>query len=622
MTRSIRIADFDTWQPGYSAATVTVYLAGTTTLASIYENPDLTGSLINPQTLASRTDGAGVTYGKWAQPVYVGASFELAITTGERTGVVRIPLFDLDGADASPAVVTPAGATEARTLEDIAADEIRIEGWGEISGSAAGNATILAAAIAYAASLGGGTVWLPATTIDFTTLSVPQGVLLRGAGRGATILRSTQATRVITLAGDRTGLADLTLDGVSLATGSVGIYAVGRTEPTLLDVEIKRFEQGLLMKGATRPNFFNLFISNCETGADLRGDTDAGFTGTGSALRTLSWRGGKVDLCSVAGVLLSYENALAEGLLLEDVDFDTNSGTALALNGARFLRLEGGRFSGNTVNMSVADDSDTSHVTDNTISSVHVRQTRFSGGQITFDGTCEDVAFDGCDFADVDFVLSIPTRPVLLIDCQEDSATSATGATEKLQRSSHSERGTFSGVTTDGNYITAWSLVPDPGETVHVQVIGIGRQRNGVNYTTRQVTGTAVRDAATLGFDLASGTITVGSIVSGATSGASARIVANSQTGAAGTLSVRDVLGIFEVGDSLSTSTGETAKCTAPLNTPSTAVSGVSTIGTAVESDSAWDVTIDASSPQVRARVRGATSQTVEWTVQISLLRP
>ena len=37
-----RISEFDTWKPGYGGAVVSVYVAGTSTLASIYTDENLT----------------------------------------------------------------------------------------------------------------------------------------------------------------------------------------------------------------------------------------------------------------------------------------------------------------------------------------------------------------------------------------------------------------------------------------------------------------------------------------------------------------------------------------------------------------------------------------------------
>ena len=63
-----RISEFDLWQPGYAGAVVRVYIAGTTTLASIYTDEALSVAASNPQTLSSTTIN-GDTYGKFAAPL-------------------------------------------------------------------------------------------------------------------------------------------------------------------------------------------------------------------------------------------------------------------------------------------------------------------------------------------------------------------------------------------------------------------------------------------------------------------------------------------------------------------------------------------------------------------------
>lgn len=624
MARSHRVGEFDTWRPGYAGATVQVYLAGSTTPAALFSDPALTVAITNPQTLLSLTDGAGRTYGRFSQPVYVGASYQLNINGGLVGGIERLPLFDLDGADASPATVLPEGGTVARRLDALASDEIRVAAYGTLGASPGDNTVVLGAAIGAAAARGGGVVRVPDGTFDFTALDLPQNVRLRGEGKGVTTLRSTQAQRVLTLSGDGAGLEDLTLDGVSLLTGSVGIYAVGRTGVVLRNATIRRFATGMQMKGGTRLAFSGLDVSNCNVGADLRGDKDAGASSVGGPLRSLTWDGGLVDLCTTAGVLLSFEDDIVDGAALRMVDFATNAGTALRVNGARAVMVHGGRFSGNTVNLDIADDSDTSRTADNTVRGFLAVQPRFEGGIIRFDGTCDDVVFDTADFRDVDFQANIPARPILLLDCQEDAATTATGATEKLARASRGQRATFPGVTTDANYVTAWSLALEPGEVVQLRVRVLGRQRNGVNWISWEVKGTASRPGADIGFDTASGTLAVGSIVSGATSGASARIVASSQTGAAGTLTVRDVKGVFEVGETVNTSAGQSAKCTAPLSSPTVTVdpAHVGAIAPNHRTNGAYDATINASSALVRVQVKGATDEIVEWGVEVDAMRP
>ena len=83
------------------------------------------------------------------------------------------------------------------------------------------------------------TITLPPGTYEFNTLSLPQGVVLQGVEVGGTVLRSTQTQAVVTIAGNRAGLADLTLDGVNLGVGSIGVVADGRTDMILRDVIVK-----------------------------------------------------------------------------------------------------------------------------------------------------------------------------------------------------------------------------------------------------------------------------------------------------------------------------------------------------------------------------------------------
>jgi hypothetical protein len=59
---SIRIADFDTWRPGYGLATVSAFLANTNVLAAIFTDEALTVPAGNPLTLIQETLG-GISYG-------------------------------------------------------------------------------------------------------------------------------------------------------------------------------------------------------------------------------------------------------------------------------------------------------------------------------------------------------------------------------------------------------------------------------------------------------------------------------------------------------------------------------------------------------------------------------
>src|SRR3990167_2988365 len=91
-----RIALFDLWQAGYAGASVAVYISGTTALAALYTDEDLTIATANPQNLLSLSQD-GVYYGKFAQPVYTASAYSLTINSRDETGIIRPALTDLDG---------------------------------------------------------------------------------------------------------------------------------------------------------------------------------------------------------------------------------------------------------------------------------------------------------------------------------------------------------------------------------------------------------------------------------------------------------------------------------------------------------------------------------------------
>ncbi|MEY4300597.1 MAG: Pectate lyase superfamily protein [Verrucomicrobiota bacterium] len=623
MAFATRVAEFDIWRPSYGGAVVSIYRAGTTELLPVFLDPALTIAAANPQTLLTIL-GSGLAYGRWAQPVYVGASYQLSIDGSVQTGVERPALTNLIEVDASAALVTPTNGTAPIALRNLAAFVVRAESHGRLGGIAVDNDVILAAAIGEAAAAGGGEVWLPAGNFPHTIGQIPQNVVLRGRGRGVTVLRSNEAQAVWTIAGNSAGFRDLTLDGVNLIANSIGIYSVGRADVVLDNVEVKRFATGWLSKGGDRARWRQLFLSNCNVGAEVRGDSDTATTNTGGPARSLSWDGGKVDLCTTAGVILSFEDRLCEGISISHVDWLSNPSAALRLNGARDVQVTGGRFEGNSTNLALADDSDTAQVSNNTVKQVEVRGARFVGGQSRFDGFCERIRFIGCLFEGHDFRLSIPLNPIVLEDCSEDANTTATGATEKLLRSALAKRGEVPGVTTDATWTTAWSMSLVPGDLVRLRARILGRQRNGTYRLSGEIVGTASRAPAELAFNTAVGTLAIGSIVSGVTSGASARIVGATQAGSTGTLQVRDVKGAFLTSETINTSAGQSARCTSPLSDPAVTVdpTHVAKVTPAPQDDAAWDYAINGSTPLVRVQVKGNTGLVIEWLVEVDVLRP
>jgi hypothetical protein len=623
MPVSIRVAEFDLWRPGYGGTAVEVLVAGTTTLAQLFAEPTLETPLPNPQTLNSRTE-AGVTYGRFAVPVYTNSPYVLLVNTGERTGVERIPLYSLSGADASSATVRPGRSNVSRTLAAHLDAEVRVDNFGALGASPTANKAILDAAIGAAAAQGGGRVLLPFGNWEFTQISLPQDVVLVGHGRGATILRSQQTTAVVTIAGDGAGLMGLTLDGLNLNAGSIGVLGIGRNRIILENIIIKRFAQGILLRGGDMPRFRELYVQNCTKGADLRGDRDALFTGTGGPLRGMSWEGGAVETCATEGLRLSFEDDPVLRSTVRGVQFGLNTGPAVILNGCRVTTFDGCSWEGNLANLQVTDDNDLSRADENTVQQVVVLNSSMSGGTLSFNGLCEDIRFEGCDFSDVDWVLSVPTLPILLLDCTEDSLSTATGALDRLMRNRSHKIGEFPGVTTDGNWTTAWQLEIDPGEVLRVRARVIGRRRDGTAWYSGGLQATFFRFGSTLSFAQATaGTPVIGTVVSGATSGAEARVIDVSGI-SSGTLTLRSISGDFINGEALAFSDGKSAAAASGL-TPGNAVIQPeywAKDAGEIKSVPAWDIRPSVSGFSAVLQVRGDSGMIVEWLVEADVMRP
>ncbi len=252
-----RISEFDLWQPGYAGAVVRVYIAGGTTLASIYTDEALTAAASNPQTLSSTTIN-GDTYGKFAAPLYTSSSYYLDIDSADQTGIVRPPLTTLVGQDASDALVTPTGGTVATALDNLFARMFHAEDYGALGAVAATNTATLTAAIGVASAAGGGVVQLPANdSINFNQITIPAGVILRGIGRSGspTVMQSQVADKCITWSGDGAGLCNLVVDGVNKVASGIGIYSKAKDETVMQNVLVKRFDTGIHQKGGRRANW-------------------------------------------------------------------------------------------------------------------------------------------------------------------------------------------------------------------------------------------------------------------------------------------------------------------------------------------------------------------------------
>lgn len=619
-----RIAEFDTWRPGYAGASILVVREGTTEHAPLYSDFGLTVPISNPVVLLSYTDENGTTYGKWPQPVYTYVSYYLTINETAPTGIIRIPIYDMDGENVSLATVASERGGRLRRIQEVLDDVIYAEAFGSMAESQGAEAitTTLEAAIGAAAAQGGGEVILPSGRILFTELTLPQSVVLRGQGRGATTLTSSFGAAAITLGGDGAGLRHLTLDGINQATGSTGVYGVGTAAPVLEDVLIKRFHKGWVQRGLTAAYPTNLTISDCVEGVDLRGDTDPTATGTGGVIRNVRWQGGGINLCTTAGFQATFFDSVTEGIVLADLQITDNIGNAILLNGARNLRIEGGlvRTSEAQTTLRIQDDANLALRADNTTDHLTFDGVIFDGGTMMFNGTCASVEFARSDFRGVSFNMSVPEEPIVLRDCIEDADTSTTGDTTKLVRVYSTDDQTAIGNTADNVPTVAWSQTMEPGQFGYYVAEVVAQQQDGTKGGFFHIACGAYRPGAELDFNLQTDNFTAGATVSGGTSGATARIIAVTQSAGSGTLTLGDISGTFVTGEVLTDDEGGNARADGVISTSDAVLDGGGS--TALRADAliasaAYDAYWAVSGAKMRLVVVGATSEAVQWTCRV-----
>jgi hypothetical protein len=621
-----RIPEFDTWRPGYAGAAVEVMQAGTTLLAPLFSDPFLTTPIANPQTLLSMTDVNGQTYGKWFAPVYTYLPCVLFINQTDGTGVEQPPLVTLAGIDASLANVMSARGGYPVVLQaflDRDVDATLMGPLGTTAGAAQNNLT-LQAAIGFAAAQGGGDVLLPPISIPFLNLTLPTGVVLRGKGKSATTLFSTQTvTPVITIGGDGAGLAGLTLDGLDLPPQSIGVQGIGRISPVFEDVLIQRFETGIRFRGVRQFIWHGLTVSNCAFGANLRGDVDNHVSNAGTETSDGLWEGGEVALCTISGLSTEFFDAPVRDITIRNVLFAANTGDAWINLGGRGISLVDCQWVSNITDIAISDGTNLAFVALNTTSRIRIDGGTINAGNLTFNQTCFDVQFRGVNFIGANFILSVPQNPITLIDCIQDAQTTATGVATLLLSKNATDVGKISGITTDANPIAAWTQTVPPGEALLVSAKVIARRRDGITYGIFWPVGGATRPGATLPFVGALGGFTAGLVVTGRLSGASARITAVVQPGTTGTLTLRNLVGTFingeVVGDTnvgLATFSGAIGFSNAALD------GGTVALRAGVTTGSAWTAAFAVVGANMVLNVAGEAGAIVEWTVEVDVLEP
>lgn len=613
-----RVHEFDTWRPKYGAATVNVLIAGTTTLAALFTDEALTVAAANAQVLETFTDADGDVFGKFTQPVYTASAYTLDIDSIDQTGVERPPVTTLVGEDASKATVKVPNETTANDLEDIVARVAHLENYGVLSlTDSSANKVIIDDAIGAVAGRGGGFVFVPAGTIPFTEVTIPTDVVLVGEGRGVTILESQTAGKVVTLGGDRAGLMGLTLDGVDLQLLSVGIFSKANDQTVLSNVEAKRFDTGLQCLGGRLSEWKDLFVSGCLTGAKLHGDNDAGGGADGDEFRNNAWTGGKVDLCSVVGVDFSYEDKECAHNALTEVAFENNLAVALNINGARYTELKDCPFRGNTTNLAVDDDSDVVDGDPNKVIGLHLDGGEMNTGIVTFTGQCQDVILDRMELIGVAFTLTLPDNAILIRDSIEDAAVTISGDGTKFTRIRSINEGASSGLTTSVTPVKSWSIALEPGQVALVQGVAMANQRDGEQIAHYHKVAKIHRPGSDLAYDAQTANFTVGQILTGGTSGATARIVADADSGATGTLALRDIVGVFQNNEVITDPLGGSADANGILVPQTIVIDQADTLGIDFESAAGLDAAFVANGGEIEFQVTGLASVTFEWLAYV-----
>lgn len=605
---AIRIPDFDTYREGYGSATITVYKAGTTVVASLFADEAGTIPLANPQTLTTTTIN-NRTFGRWAQPVYVNESYYWDANAQQQSGAARIPLFTLDGANGNDLLVTAEGGTVARALSEHAGQFILVENFGTLDNSSANNTTVIQAAIGAAAALGGGYVILPAGIYPVNSLTLPAAVVLVGAGRGITTLQMPVSADFLTMAGDRSGFADITLDGVSKQSGSVGVKAINRARLYIRDAEVKRFDTGLYLKGGTFNDWRGLIVTDHNTGLKLHGDT----TDSGSAFQFNIWDGGEISICTTIGVDLSYESAECSHNALNHIKFSANA-TAVRVNGARFTEINDPLFTGNTIDVDLRDD-DAVNVK-NTVVGFKIAHGYITGGTIKLRDTMQDTILQSVDIRGVTIDLTTPKNALKLENCTEDTSTTITGDGTKLVRNFSNLNGLSRGVTTGSSATKAWSLKLDPGEMCAGIAFVTGKQRNGTDKASYIISFTAQRAPSTLAYDAQTSNFTVGNVLTGATSGATARIIADSDSGLTGTLTLHSIAGEFVDNELIGDGAGGAAQVNGALVAGSVSILDQDVLSTS-ETDATWAATLVGTVEECEVQVTGAAAKTIDWVVSV-----
>jgi hypothetical protein len=242
-----------------------------------------------------------------------------------------------------------------------------------------------------------------------------------------------------------------------------------------------------------------------------------------------------------------------------------------------------------------------------------------SGGAVSFNGLCQDVLFDRMSILDVDFTMTNVATNIVWRDCIEDSLVTLAGNGTRItrQRTYLSDDPGSSATTSDAVALKVWEYSLEPGQKAWFEAKVIGVQRNGIDYGFYHISRAAHRPGSTLDYDAQTANFTVGGVLTGATSGATARIIADSDSGLTGTLTLKDIVGAFIDNEIIADSTGS-ATANGTLSHQNAALLGSTVvISTAVETVAGYASDFNAAAGNIEVLVTGDTGDTIDWVCSV-----
>lgn len=620
------VEEFDIWQESYDGAQVSVYYAGTTTLMPVYSDPEMTQAIANPLVLIAKEDQDGIRYGKFPQSVYSPFAYYLDIDTTQQTGVRQVPLTTIAGEDATLAYASAKGSRVKRSLEEHFGDVIHLKNYGPITDSPVTNTTTINNAIAQAASRGGGFIMCPAGVINVNSINLPSYVFLVGQGKNVTFIQSKLGGKVIQ-ASSYSGLMNLTVDGVTLTPGSVGLSGKNIDYFFMEAVCLKRFDTIVQWQGGKGHHYHNTDMINGRINFAATGDNDVVGGSGGDEFEGLLWEGGEVSESIGTALQLSVVDRAVLNLSFANVRIHDNIGSdgALNINGAQRLIFHNCIFDGNIINLVVKDNLDAAIAeNDRTVSGVHFYGGRFNGGTNKFQGKCDDLEINNMLLKDVTFNLATPTNAIVLRDCREDAVT-VTGEASKLLRIDSRSIGSARVNTSAGGATTIYRQRLAPNRIALISVSAIAEQVNGTDFAVWQISHAARGAVATLAYDNQTANYTAGKNIKGQTSNATAQIVADSDSGTTGTLSLCNVVGTFLDNEIIAETDGAgSAQANGVLVEGSAALIGTATTVHSAGSNTgappaAWAVAVAVTGQEVLVTVDGDTGDTIQWDVKVDI---